>query len=182
MFNICIVSQFITINGILLSPSIVDLSFFFYYHTHIVVSRLALLSNDSLVVLKLCSLNHVATKLAYLELHIFGVSRILLITSFQGLLSPLLTNCWVNLWKMFWNWLFQSCAFFKKIHSMCKHRLVVVFHILLWKVYNLFQYYKTFFIYFGICPLPSCPFICFVNWSFPFYSPCLNFQQMLEGE
>jgi hypothetical protein len=91
-FNICIVPQFITINGILLSPLIVD-PFFFDYHTHIVVLGLALSSTNSLVVLKLCSLNHVATRFACLELHIFEVSRILLIVGFQGLLNPLLTNC-----------------------------------------------------------------------------------------
>jgi hypothetical protein len=54
------------------------------------------MSSDNLpMLLKLCFLNHVATRLTYLELHIviFGVLRILLIVGFQGLLNPLLTNC-----------------------------------------------------------------------------------------
>ncbi len=68
-----------------------------------------------------------------LELHkiILTVSNFLLITSSQGLLNPLLTNCWVTCEKMFYNWFLQTCMFFKKIHYMCKHCLLVVFHILL---------------------------------------------------
>jgi hypothetical protein len=68
---------------------------------HLMVLGLALSSNNSLVVLKLCSLNSMATKLAYFKFHriVFKVSIILLIASSQGLLNPLLTNCWINLWK-----------------------------------------------------------------------------------
>jgi hypothetical protein len=75
---------------------------------------------------------------------------------------------------MFWNRLFQICAFhrkyilvkltllvgpftyfeerIKKIHNMCKHRPMVVFYILLQNVYNLFWYCKNFLVYFRICP------------------------------
>jgi hypothetical protein len=75
---------------------------------------LALSSDDSSVVLKLCSLNLTATKLAYLELHkiIFGVSKILLITCSQGLLNPLLTNKLVKKCSKF--------CFFKLAHSLKK--------------------------------------------------------------
>ncbi len=81
--NICIVPQFTTNNGI-----------FFDYHTCLVVLGPTLSSYNSLVVLKLCSLNLVATRFACLELHkiVFTVSRILLIVGFQGLLNPLSTN------------------------------------------------------------------------------------------
>ncbi len=74
---------------------------FFYYHTCLVVSGLALSFDDPSVVLKLCFLNLVATKLTLLELHkiIFGVSRIILIVGFQRLLNPLSTKHKVNLWK-----------------------------------------------------------------------------------
>jgi hypothetical protein len=46
-------------------------------------------------------------------------------------LSKLMKNC-------FRIDFFQTCAFFKKIHGMCKHRLMVVFHILFQNVYSLF--------------------------------------------
>ncbi len=107
---------------------------------HFMVSRPSLSSNNSLFVLKLCSLNPMATRLTCLEFHrvIFKVSRILLIASSQGLLNLLLTNCWVNLWKNVTYQLLQTCTFLKKIHGMCKHHPMVVFHILLWNVYNLF--------------------------------------------
>jgi hypothetical protein len=82
---------------------------------------------------------------------------------------------------MFWNWLFQTCAILKEIHGMCKHRLMVVFHILLQNVYNFFEQCKTFFVNFYICPSPCCPFNYFVNLPFPFYSPCSKFKQILKG-
>ncbi len=112
----------------------------FDYHTCLVILLPTLSFDDSLIVLKLCSLNPMATKLTYFKFHkvVFEVSRILSIARFQGLLNPMLTNCWINLWK-FWNWLLQTCTFFKKIHGMCKHCLLVVFHILLWNVYSLIQ-------------------------------------------
>ncbi len=58
------------------------------------VLRLALSFDNSLIVLKLCSLNPVVTRFACLELHkvVFGVSKILLIANSQGLLNPLSTN------------------------------------------------------------------------------------------
>jgi hypothetical protein len=58
------------------------------------VLGLALSFDNASVVLKLCSLNHVATKLARLELHriVFRVSKILLIVGFQRLLNVLSTN------------------------------------------------------------------------------------------
>jgi hypothetical protein len=51
--------------------------------------------NDSPFVLEFRSLNHVATKFIYLELHkvIFEVSKFLLIIGSQGLLNPMSTNC-----------------------------------------------------------------------------------------
>jgi hypothetical protein len=55
--------------GILVSPSIVGMSFF-YYRKKFIVSRMGLSFNNSQVVLTLCSLNLMAPKLAYLELHI----------------------------------------------------------------------------------------------------------------
>jgi hypothetical protein len=68
---------------------------------HLMVLKLALSSDNSLVVLKFCYLNLVATRFAYLEFHkiIFKVSLIMLIASSQGLLNPLLTNHQVNLWR-----------------------------------------------------------------------------------
>jgi hypothetical protein len=42
---------------------------FFYYHTHLVVSGPGLSFNDSQVVLSFCSLNIVAPRFTYLELH-----------------------------------------------------------------------------------------------------------------
>jgi hypothetical protein len=56
-------------NGILVSPSIVGM-YFFYYHRHLVVSGLGISFNDSQVVLTFCSLNLVAPRFACLELHI----------------------------------------------------------------------------------------------------------------
>ncbi len=35
---------------------------------------------------------------------------------------------------MFWNLFFQTCLFLEEIHHMCKHHLMVVFHIFLWNV------------------------------------------------
>jgi hypothetical protein len=63
-------------------------------HTRFMVLGPTLSSNDSLVVLKFCSLNLVAIKLACLELHkiVFGVSNFLLIAGSQGLLNLLSTN------------------------------------------------------------------------------------------
>ncbi len=40
---------------------------------------------------------------------------------------------------MLWNWLIQTCTFFKKFHGMCKYCPIVVFRILLQNVYNLFN-------------------------------------------
>jgi hypothetical protein len=61
--------QITTKNGILVAHSIVGMSFFFYYRTHLMVLGLDLSFDDSQVVLSLCSLNIVAPRLAYLELH-----------------------------------------------------------------------------------------------------------------
>jgi len=154
----------------------------FNYHTHFMVLGLTLFDN-SLVVLKLCFLNLVATKFTYLELHrvIFGVSRILLIADFQGLLNILLTNHWVNLWKSSLEWAFSNLHILEKLHGMCKHHLVVVFHILLWNVYSLFQYCKTFFIYLCIHPLPGHPFICLSIVLFHSFPHVLIFNKCWRG-
>ncbi len=45
---------------------------------------------------------------------------------------------------MFWNQLFQTCSFLEKIHGMCKHCPLVIFHIFLQNVYNLFEQCKIF--------------------------------------
>jgi hypothetical protein len=58
---------------------------------------------------------------------------------------------------MFWNWLFKICMSLKEFHGMCKHCLVVVFHILLWYVYSFFEQCKIFFINFHIHPSPCRP-------------------------
>ncbi len=100
MFDTCIIPYFIIIMVICFSFSCWSIVSF-DYHTCLMVSGPTFSSNDSLIVLKLCSLNLVANKLDRLKLHriVFGVSRILLIVGFQGLLNLLLTNRWVNLWK-----------------------------------------------------------------------------------
>ncbi len=82
---------------------------------------------------------------------------------------------------MFLNWRFQPCAFWKKIHGMCKHRPVVVFHIFLQNVYSFFEQCKTFFINFCILASPCYPFSYFVHFPFPFCSPCFDFQQIFKG-
>jgi hypothetical protein len=119
----------------------------------------------------------VATRLTYLELHriIFEVSWILLIEGFQGLLNPLPTNCQVNLWKTILDSTFQTYMFFLKKCGMCKHHLVVVFHILLQNVYNLFKYCKTFFIYLCIPPSPSHPIHLFCQLFFSILFPMFWF-------
>ncbi len=60
----------------------------------------------------------------------------------------------------------------------CVNSQIVVLHILLRNVYNLFKYGNSFFVYLRICPLPCHPFIYFVNNPFPLCSPCFDFEQM----
>ncbi len=176
-FNTCIIPQFNTNSGIFLLPLIVDLLFF---STIIHVSWFQGRPYHLMIQWwfeKRCSLIHVATRLACLELHkvVFRVSRILLIVSFQRLLNFLLINHWVNLWNFFLEWVFSHLRPLKKIHGTCKHCPVVVFHIRFWNVYSLFQYYNIFFIYLCIRPLLSHPFIHFVYCFFPLFSPCSDF-------
>ncbi len=45
---------------------------------------------------------------------------------------------------MFQNRLFQTCTLFKKIHGICEHCSMVVFHILLQNVYNLLSIARIF--------------------------------------
>ncbi len=138
-------------------------------------------SNDSLEVLTFCSLIIVAPMFAYLKLHrfVFRVSWILLRASCYTLPNPLLTNRLIQTWKkMLWNQILQILqirAFFEEIHVIYKHCLIIVFHILLGNIYNMFEQCKTFFVYFCICPSQCCPFICFVNCPFPIISPCFDF-------
>ncbi len=79
------------------------------------------------------------------------------------------------------NQLFKTRTFFEGIHCMCKQCQIVVLHIILENVHNLSHYGKTLFVHICICPLPCRPFFCFVNYPFPFCSPCFDFEQMLEG-
>ncbi len=69
---------------------------------------------------------------------------------------------------MFWNWLFQTCAFLKEIHGMCKHHQMVVFHILLRNVYNLFEQWKIFF---ARSPINMSPIHLFFQFPFSIILP-----------
>ncbi len=70
--------------------------------------------------------------------------------------------------RMFWKWLFQTYTFFEEIHGMCKHQQIVIFHIFLENVYNMFEQCKILFVYLHISPSPCNPLIYFVN--YPFHS------------
>jgi len=116
----------------------------------------------------------VAPRLNYLKLHIimFEFSWIMLIVSCKGLSNPLLTNHLVTLWKNVLELTsFNLCVLWRNPWHVQNHP-IVVFHIFLGNVYNLFERCKSFFVYFRICPSPCRPFICFVNCLFPLCSPC----------
>ncbi len=82
---------------------------------------------------------------------------------------------------MFQSWFFQTRAVFEEICGICKHCQIVIFHIFLRNMYNLFQQCKTFFVYLPISPSPCHPFICFINYPFPLCSPCSDFEQIQKG-
>ncbi len=90
----------------------------------------------------------VITTQNFWSLLIFEASWTLLITSCEMLPNLLLTNRSRACKKMFWNRFLQTHTFFGKIHGMCKHCQIVIFHIFLRNVCNLFHQCSTFFVYF----------------------------------
>ncbi len=124
-----------------------------------------------------------APRLAYSELHIiiFWVSWIILIINCQALPNPLSTNHSTSLYKNVLELVLQTCVFFEKIHGMCKHRQIVIFHIFLGNVYDLFKQCKILFIYFCINPSPCCPFICFIITLFHFVPNVLILNRCRRG-
>jgi hypothetical protein len=96
------------------------------------------------------------------------------IANSQVLVSPLLINFSINLWKNALELTFLNL-------QMCTHCQIVILHIILGNVHSLFHHRKTLFVHLHICPLPCHPFLYFVNYPFPLCSPCSNFEQMLEG-